>query len=466
MTYKLEFMKNIFKKAYSLLFLLFITTNSFSQKTNDNVSIIASGSGTTLIDAKQNALRSALEQAFGVFVSSNTEILNDQVVADQIASVSSGNIKSFEVLNQSELPNGNWGLTLKALVSPSNLISFVESKGISIELKGGLFALNIKQQLLNEEAEVQAISQMVGLLHEPMQISFNYEIKSANPKSLDSDNKNWEIPITVIATTNKNIDFCSDYLIKTLRAISLSDEEVKNYKKLNKKIFPINISYPKGYDTFYLRKQTSIDVISTYINQWTFYTSLFTISSGLDKKFGNIAKVERIHRFSNTVYDYYEYNIRSINEITINFLKEGKEVAVFSLQDKRTLSQIEKMNGYKVESRGIVSKFKHGGFLVYEKSGHGLVASIIDLGFMNQDSAITNCSNLSINGYNDWSLPTVEELIEVYEKLKKQGIGNFKIQNDPGAVYWSNSKGLFFNSGNAQNFDKENKYNVRPVRRF
>lgn len=60
----------------------------------------------------------------------------------------------------------------------------------------------------------------------------------------------------------------------------------------------------------------------------------------------------------------------------------------------------------------------------------------------------------------------MEELIEVYEKLKKQGVGNFKIENDPGAVYWNDSKGLFFNFGHAQNFDKENKYNVRPIRRF
>ena len=198
----LKFMLKNLKIISPLFFVILITTNSFSQKNNENVSIVASGSGTTLNDAKQNALRSATEQAFGVFISSNTEIFNDQVVADQIASVSSGNIKSFELLNQSQLPNGSWGVTLKALVSPDNLKSFVESKGISVEFKGGLFAINIKQQLLNEVAEIQAISQMVGLLHEPMQQSFNYEIKSLDPKSLDIDSKNWEIPLTVKAITN------------------------------------------------------------------------------------------------------------------------------------------------------------------------------------------------------------------------------------------------------------------------
>ena len=44
------------------------------------------------------------------------------------------------------------------------------AKGIAIEIKGGMFALNIKQQLLNEQGEINAVSEMVGLLHEAMQI--------------------------------------------------------------------------------------------------------------------------------------------------------------------------------------------------------------------------------------------------------------------------------------------------------
>ena len=76
-------------------------------------------------------------------------------------------------MNESQLPDGSWGVAIKALVSVSKLTSFVEAKGIAIEIKGGMFALNIKQQLLNEQAEIKAVSKIVGLLHEPMQISFD-----------------------------------------------------------------------------------------------------------------------------------------------------------------------------------------------------------------------------------------------------------------------------------------------------
>ena len=216
-----------------VLFAFAICTTVNAQDENKNVSITVSSSGKTLDDAKQAALRSAIEQAYGAFISSKTEIFNDQIVADQMSSVSSGNIQSYDMLNESQLPDGTWGVTLKALVSISKLKSFVQAKGIAIEIKGGMFAVNIKQQLLNEQGEINAVSEMVGLLHEPMQTSFDYVIKSGEPKSLDAESKTWEIPLVVTATTNKNMDFCANYCIKTLAAISLTAPEVETYKTLN-----------------------------------------------------------------------------------------------------------------------------------------------------------------------------------------------------------------------------------------
>lgn len=345
---------NKLKPIITLLVLTFFSFGVFAQTDSKDVSITSSGSGKTLEDAKQAALRSSTEQAFGAFISSKTEMFNDQVVADQMASVSSGNIKSYEVLNESQLPDGSWGVTLKAIVSVDKLTSFVEAKGIAVEIKGGLFALNIKQQLLNEQGEVKAICEMVGLLHEPMQISFDYTIKSGEPKSVDAESKNWEIPLVVTATTNKNIDFCANYCIKTLSALSLSSEEKTSYQSLNKAVFYFEINYNGVTKAFYLRKQISINALNTLASQWAFYTRLFTVQSGLDESYGNGAAVQ-LHEFSSKDHGR-----------TINFLTTGQQAATFSWQDKRTLSQIEQMTGYKVKSRGVVRQFKHGGFVVYE----------------------------------------------------------------------------------------------------
>lgn len=458
---------NTLKSIIVALFLTLFFSVANAQDDSKDITIKASGSGKTLEDAKQAALRSSTQQAFGAFISSKTEIFNDQLVADQMASVSSGNIKSYEVLNESQLPNGSWAVTLKVLVSISKLTSFVEGKGIAIEIKGGMFALNIKQQLLNEQGEIAAVCEMVGLLHEPMQISFDYVIKSSEPKSLDAESKNWEIPLVVTATTNKNIDFCANYCIKTLAALSLSSEEVTTYQSLNKAVFPVVINYNKVSKTFYLRKQISINALNTLTSQWEFYTRLFTVQSGMDESYGN--GKGNIHDFGGI--DKYS----RIEPFTINFLTTGQQAATFSWQDKRTLSQIEQMTGYKVEPRGVVSQFKNGGFVVYEENGHGLVAAITDLGETDWNSAKTACDELTLNGYSDWHLPSKEELNAVYVNFNLIGAAGFKDN-----LYWSSTEHQNLNDyAWSLHFDKnyngfqsykdkssENNVRVRAVRTF
>jgi hypothetical protein len=412
---------NILKPIINSLVLIFFTFGVFAQTDSKDVHITSSGSGETLEDAKQAALRSATEQAFGVFISSKTEIFNDQIVADQMASVSSGNIKSYEILNESQLPNGSWGVTIKSIVSVDKLASFVQAKGFAVEVKGGLFALNIKQQILNEQGEIKAISEMVGLLHEPMQSSFDYTIQSSDPKSLDAESKYWEIPLVVKATANKNMDFCANYFLKTLAALSLSSEEVSNYKSLNKAVFPIRINYNGNEQDYYLRKQISVNVILTLVNQWEYYTGLFTVHSGLDESNGNGkgGVLLQIH-----------------DETNIKFLTTGQLAAGFKWKDIRTLRQIEEMTGYTVKPRGVVSQFKHGGFVVNEENGNGLVAAITDLEEMDWSAAMTACQDLILNGYSDWYLPSINELNSIYIKLAKMQIGGFELED----YYWSSDK--------------------------
>ncbi len=81
-------------------FLLFQAQVIFSQTENKDVTITTVGSGKTIEGSTQSALRSAIEQAFGAFISAKTEIVNDALIRDEIISVSNGNIKSYEIINQ------------------------------------------------------------------------------------------------------------------------------------------------------------------------------------------------------------------------------------------------------------------------------------------------------------------------------------------------------------------------------
>jgi uncharacterized repeat protein (TIGR02543 family) len=91
----------------------------------------------------------------------------------------------------------------------------------------------------------------------------------------------------------------------------------------------------------------------------------------------------------------------------------------------------------------------------------------IEAGCTTPGAAADICANLSLGGYSDWFLPSLDELNLMYENLKLAEIGGF------GVTYWSSSE-LSANTAYYQNFDDGNKvlywkdyaFRVRAVRAF
>ena len=211
----------------------------FSQE-DKTVTLTVSAQGQTISEAKQNALRDAIEQAFGAFISSNTEILNDELVKDEILSVSNGNIQDYEVIYEAQMPSGAHAVSITATVSVNKLSAFVESKGVEVEFKGGLLAVNVKQQILNEKNEVKTIDNIMLVSEEILDKSYDFELVRGEPKQKGSNNS-WQIPLRVDVKFNKNINQFNSYLHNSLKGLSMSEDEIKRYKQLGKKTYKIII---------------------------------------------------------------------------------------------------------------------------------------------------------------------------------------------------------------------------------
>ena len=69
------------------------TKSAFSN--GKEVTLTVTGSGKTKEDAVKSALRSALEQTYGAFVSSNTTIVDDELIKDEISTISNNCVKSY-----------------------------------------------------------------------------------------------------------------------------------------------------------------------------------------------------------------------------------------------------------------------------------------------------------------------------------------------------------------------------------
>jgi hypothetical protein len=411
----------------------------FAQDAEKNIMITASGRGKSKEDAKRAALRSTIDQVIDVFFPSKSELLKDQFIKDQIIAAGNGNIKSYTLLKESQLPDNSWSLTLKAEVSVTKLASFIEAKGISTEFNGGIFAMNIKQQLLNEQSEIKAINEMIDLVQKQMESSFDFTINSGEPKSADEESKNWIIPITVTAITNKNMDFCASHCIKTLQSLSLSDEEVSNYKNLNKAIFNVVVKYNDTIYSFYLRKNTSFSALDKLFEKWEYYTRLFKVESGIDElnsdDFKNLSRgsfIDNNENSSNSENVQYYISIgtnqSNHNSKVLNFLSAGKRVAVFSIEDTKSLSQIEKITGYKVKPIDIATKES------YDKNGIFTVVQI-PAEFPGGVTGWANYlqRNLKRDVAEDNGAPSGKYTVIVSFVVDKNGgISEVQAENDPG----------------------------------
>lgn len=199
--------------------------NKDKQKNEGDVTLTVMGDGENKEQAIQVALRSAIEQAFGVFVSSHSEILNDELVKDEIATIASGNIKEFKCLSENYV-EGKCFVTVQAIVSTNNLISYTKSKGASAELAGATFAMNLRMLELNKRNEALAMQHLVRQLAEIAPIMFDYEIK------IGEFNAGLGCPLEICINVNENAKIAYKMLTETLEALSLKEVEVSDLKKI------------------------------------------------------------------------------------------------------------------------------------------------------------------------------------------------------------------------------------------
>lgn len=208
-----------------------LLSGDINAQTVDDVILVVSGDGATKDAATHVALRSAIEQAYGVFVSANTEILNDELVKDEIATVTSGNVKSFKELSCVLLPNGNQMVTLQAVVSTKKLAAYAQSKGASCEFAGATFGANLKLHELNCKSTEIAFNNLRKQIKALAPYIFSVKLELGDP--VMGGNQKAELPYTISLYSTPQTYELSDLIITTLSALKLSPEQAKSVIQMN-----------------------------------------------------------------------------------------------------------------------------------------------------------------------------------------------------------------------------------------
>ena len=297
------------KRILIFTFALFISLSLSAQ--DNTIRLTVSGEGATKEEATANALRSAIEQAFGTFVSANTQILNDDIVKEEIATISSGNIQEYTELGCITMPDGHKSVSLSATVSIGNLISYAKSKGSSAEFAGAVFAMNMKMKRLNKDNEAKALSHLItrldkivdnyGLFDVSIAVDSNpYKMLCYN-QATKSKSEYYGVYLTLNYAATNNSKLFFDLLLSTIRSLALTDHEIKEYVSSNEDIYKISIAnnlvyHPGGtssdwYTTdraefFYLRNtpEQFIEGLVSIMNK-SLYDSVLLKIHGLDAQY-------------------------------------------------------------------------------------------------------------------------------------------------------------------------------------
>jgi hypothetical protein len=275
-------------RLFMLIFLLatFIANGQISKtETEDKeniVTVVTVSGGETKSEAIKFALRDALEQSYGAFISSNTKILNDEIYKDEIVSISSGNIKDYEIISELQLPNGFFSVTISSQVSLKSFATYMQKKGHKVSFSGSKFSMNIKLLKLNEESEKKAINNMLIVLKDLIKSCIDFKIsglpsapaliplRNSNTMKNSKEEELYKVLMEVKWGLNENYKSFTEYLKESLRSISMKNSEIEEYLRLKKSTHEFffydqkNIIYPNDNipDTF---KPTIKYPIGSYI---------------------------------------------------------------------------------------------------------------------------------------------------------------------------------------------------------
>ena len=450
------------KKATLLCISIFFCF-SLNAKDKSLVNITTTGQAETVELAINIALRSAIEQSFGVFISSKTEIINDELTTDRISSTAKGVVNKYKVLNKTEISDNKWSVALEVLLSIDKLAKFSESKGMEIEVSGDVYARNILLQELSSKSEVIAMLDMLSVAHELMQNSFDFKLSSSSPKKDDSQ---WNVFIDVEATANKNIERVTEYITTVLEALAMTDEEKKLYRELEMPKYEIILNKKT---ILYLRTKESVFVMESFISNLEFYMSNFILGTNgsynltledskyNQKKFGvsfvdrygkkwvqkngyaasfnymdNLKSWEKVYGLFDRNYaydhlDYWSFYSKNLNYKTIEkwgtYSSSGLDKYIFSLPDAKELCatyklcfiydthELKSLKGYNIKPKGVVSEFVSDGYLIHTQNGDFVYS--IHKEFNNQQ----------FFEKDNWVMPTEDDCILILKEIYNKRIG-------------------------------------------
>jgi len=214
--------------------------------------VITSGYGKNPDEALTQALRNAVEEAVGTYMTSTTRIENDDIIEDKILSLSRGFIKDFKKLSEMKV-EGETKVTVAVIVTKTQILETLKASGVKVEIKGGLLFAQVSQEKEQMEDEANIIREYTKNI--PQEHPFDYSLEYGTP--VPQSDTRFKIPLKIKVSVNQNYHNQYANLKSFLNEIAV--EETNMTKEYPKQITEAEIEkIQQRYGTYLSREYSDI----------------------------------------------------------------------------------------------------------------------------------------------------------------------------------------------------------------
>jgi len=198
----------------------------FAEVAEQTQKVLSSGFGISIDKAKENAIRNAVEQVIGSYVTSDSLVTNNQLVKDEILFYSGGYVKEMKVVSQ-ENKDGSFTVQIEATVISIKLKRKLESLNIATKKVEGESLFGEASSKISEQNNASEL--LARTLAKYPQAAYVFEVGKPEVKSTDTSKNTAEIRIPLtIRWDNAFINELKDVVSR----ITLSGQKMKDMEWL------------------------------------------------------------------------------------------------------------------------------------------------------------------------------------------------------------------------------------------
>jgi hypothetical protein len=406
------------KNTISIVIIILAPLFSFAQ----DVTLSVEGIGKTCQEARNDALRNAINQAYGSAIYSKTEINNNELISDEISMLTSGNVLNYDIIKDCNEKNGTFLMSLKVTVSQTKLKKFIEGKGKSISISGELLKQKSDQEVASKNAEINIVENILLQLESFTIDPFDYEVNIG--KINIKDGKYCSLPADITIKTNLNFYNAYLKLSKEIERISINSID-QNFRTetLNETNFPITINSK----VYYLRTSKSVDLINKFYNKIISKMDNYTVVDDCLKELylkENKNNVSLNYKLFFPDPDYIAKTISGTFTATIEEIGSLNRINIFASH-----KLLAYKNGKSLTGELALMKYSETNPLEFESLKSNLIKTFEELAKEKEDGNIKLIYAISFlnNGQNKSVIENLKVSQKNYQQIIESSINKIKL---------------------------------------